>query len=47
MLHQRVERHPGQFAIERRSNVGYWRKVTMEASWRKWIPSRAASTQAG
>ena len=31
MLHQRVERHPGQFAIERRSNVGAWRKVTMES----------------
>ena len=30
MLHQRVERHPGQVAIERRSNVGAWRRVTME-----------------
>ena len=30
MLHQRVQRHPGQFAIERRSNVGAWRRVTME-----------------
>ena len=30
MLHQRVASHPGQVAIERRSNVGAWRHVTME-----------------
>ena len=30
MLHQRVASHPGQVAIERRSNVGAWRPVTME-----------------
>ena len=30
MLHQRVASHPGQVAIERRSNVGAWRRVTME-----------------
>ena len=30
MLHQRVASHPGQIAIERRSNVGAWRPVTME-----------------
>ena len=30
MLHQRVVSHPGQVAIERRSNVGAWRPVTME-----------------
>ena len=30
MLHQRVATHPGALAIERRSNVGAWRPITME-----------------
>ena len=30
MLHQRVASHPGQVAIERRSNVGAWRPVTID-----------------